>query len=138
MIRLKRRDAEKIVLHARACLPEEACGLIGGTVTADGDKNVEAVFPLTNADHSPEHFSMDPREQVAAIREMRALGLTPLGNFHSHPETPARPSGEDKRLAFDSAAVYMILSLAGEAPVLRAFHIEHGTAEEETLVITEE
>ena len=44
---------------------------------------------------------MDPKEQLKAIKDMRANGLTPLGNWHSHPETPARPSQEDIRLAYD-------------------------------------
>jgi proteasome lid subunit RPN8/RPN11 len=66
---------------------------------------------------------------------MRARGIVPLGNFHSHPETPARPSEEDIRLAYDPAASYIILSLAEEEPVMRSFHIENGTASAEEIEI---
>ena len=45
---------------------------------------------------------------------MRSHGWQLLGNFHSHPETPARPSEEDKRLVFDTSLSYLILSLAAE------------------------
>ena len=69
---------------------------------------------------------------------MRKNGLQPLGNWHSHPETPSRPSEEDKRLAYDASASYLILSLAEEEPVLRAFSIKEGTAEQEKLIIKEE
>ena len=56
---------------------------------------------------------------------MRSRGLVPLGNWHSHPESPARPSEEDKRLANDSRASYLILSLEDDTnPVLHAFHVE--------------
>jgi len=56
---------------------------------------------------------------------MRANGLKPLGNWHSHPQSPSRPSEEDKKLANDSKASYLILSLMDEdRPVLNAFHIE--------------
>lgn len=61
---------------------------------------------------------------------MRANGLKPLGNWHSHPESPSRPSEEDKRLAYDSSASYLILSLMDrENPVLNSFHIEGDVSE---------
>ena len=88
-------------------------------------------------DASPEHFSLEPREQLAAVKDMRARGLRPLGNYHSHPATPARPSAEDIRLALDPAATYLILSLAGAEPVLKAFRIESGQVREEVLTVDE-
>jgi proteasome lid subunit RPN8/RPN11 len=126
MIRIKQSDYEKIIAHAKKNLPEEACGLIAGTKTEDGaDKEVKKVYLLTNIDHTNEHFSMDPKEQLAAVKDMRANGLTPLGNWHSHPESPARPSEEDKRLAYDPTVNYLILSLMDEnEPVLKAFDID--------------
>ncbi len=131
-IRLKKADFERIVEHARKELPNEACGLIAGRV--DGEvKVVEKVYFLTNIDHSNEHFSLDPKEQLAAIKDMRANGFVPLGNWHSHPESPSRPSEEDKRLAYDSTASYMILSLMESEPVLNSFKIEGESAEKELL-----
>lgn len=136
MISLSLSDYVKIVGHARSCLPEEACGLIGGIVEGD-DKVIKKVYLLENIDHTNEHFSMDPKEQLAAVKDMRALGLKPLGNWHSHPETPSRPSDEDKRLAYDKNASYMILSLMNnDEPVLNSFHIEGDAAEKENLVIS--
>lgn len=131
-IKLKKADFERIVEHARAELPNEACGLIAGRV--DGKvKVVEKVYFLTNVDQSNEHFSLDPKEQLAAVKDMRANGLAPLGNWHSHPESPSRPSEEDKRLAYDSKASYMILSLMEKTPVLNSFKIEGESAEKEQL-----
>ena len=132
-IKLKKADFEQIVAHAKSELPNEACGLIAGRV--DGEvKVVEKVYFLTNIDHSNEHFSLDPKEQLAAVKDMRANGFAPLGNWHSHPESPSRPSDEDKRLAYDSKASYMILSLMDKnAPVLNSFKIEGENAEKEQL-----
>ena len=134
-IRLKKADFEQIVAHAKKELPNEACGLIAGRV--DGEvKVVEKVYFLTNIDHSNEHFSLDPKEQLAAVKDMRANGFAPLGNWHSHPESPSRPSDEDKRLAYDSTASYMILSLMDKnEPVLNSFKIEGESAEKEDLQI---
>lgn len=136
MIKLSESDYEKILAHAESELPNEACGLIGG-VFEDGVKVIKKVYLLTNTDQSNEHFSMDPWEQLSAIKDMRANGLVPLGNWHSHPESPSRPSDEDKRLAYDSKASYMILSLMDrENPVLNSFHISGADAEKEQLEIS--
>ena len=135
MIKLSKSDYEKILAHAEKELPNEACGLIGGIIDGE-NKEVKKVYLLTNIDHSNEHFSLDPKEQLAAIKDMRANGFVPLGNWHSHPESPSRPSEEDKRLAYDSKASYMILSLMDRnQPVLNSFRIEGQNSEKEELII---
>lgn len=124
MLYMKQQDYEKILAHCKEGLPNESCGLIGGIKNGD-KKEVKKVYLLTNIDHSNEHFSMDPKEQFAAIKDMRANGLELLGNFHSHPESPSRPSEEDKRLAYDSKVNYLILSLMDiDNPVFNAFNID--------------
>ena len=134
-IKLNKANFEKILAHARAEAPVEACGLIAGRIE-DGNKLIDKVYILTNVDHAEEHFTLDPKEQLAAVKDMRANGLVPLGNWHSHPVSPSRPSQEDKRLAYDSRASYLILSLMDEnAPVLNSFHIEGDDAQKEELVI---
>ena len=123
-----------MIVHAQKGLPNEACGLLGGRIEGE-DQYVEKVYCLTNVDESREHFSMDPREQFDAIKDMRKLGLQMIGNFHSHPETPARPSQEDKRLAYDPKIKYLILSLAKETPVLKAFSIVKGEVAAEEIIV---
>lgn len=124
MLKLKKELYDKILKHCIDGLPNEVCGLIAGNI--DGEvKTIEKVYLLTNIDASREHFSMDPKEQLAAVKDARANKLTMLGNFHSHPESPSRPSEEDKRLAYDSTAEYLILSLQEEGnPVLKAFGVD--------------
>ena len=135
MIKLSKSDYEKILAHAKSELPNEACGLIGGVIE-NGNKIIKQVYLLTNIDHSNEHFSLDPKEQLLAVKDMRAKGIVPLGNWHSHPESPSRPSEEDKRLAYDPKASYMILSLMEkDKPVLNSFKIEGTNSEKEELVI---
>lgn len=124
-ITIKKNDYDRMLEHALNERPDEACGLIAGTDREDGVREIKKVYLLTNIDHTNEHFSIDPKEQLASIKDMRANGLSPLGNWHSHPESPSRPSEEDKRLANDSKASYLILSLEDESnPVLNAFHVE--------------
>ena len=119
-----KEDYEKILDHCRKGLPNESCGLLGGTIEGDV-KTIEKVYLLTNIDESNEHFSMDPKEQLSAIKDIRQNGYQMIGNFHSHPESPSRPSEEDKRLAFDPNIEYLILSLMdAENPVLKAFGVD--------------
>ncbi len=134
MLRLSGEDFKKILEHAKKGLPYEACGLLGGEI--DGEiVTITDVYLLSNVDQSREHFSMDPMEQLKAVKDIRAKGKTLLGNFHSHPESPSRPSKEDIRLAYDSKMHYLILSLMEETPVLNSFHIEDGQVTKEELEI---
>ena len=102
------------------------------------EEKSKKVYFLENKDHAEDHFTLDPRDQMNAIKDMRANGLKPLGNWHSHPSSPSRPSVEDIRLAFDSKASYLILSLIADYPVLNSFHIENGEWTKEDLRIYSE
>jgi proteasome lid subunit RPN8/RPN11 len=127
------KDYQKMLEHCLGGLPNEACGLIGGEEDADG-RHVRKVYLLTNTDASPEHFTLDPAEQFAVIKDLDREGLELIGNFHSHPGTPSRPSEEDKRLAYDKTQSYVILSLIDkDAPVIKSFRIEDGTSAEEEI-----
>jgi proteasome lid subunit RPN8/RPN11 len=133
-VNISKADYQSILTHARTAAPNEACGLIAG-FTDGKNKTVKKVYMLTNLDNSAEHFSLDPKEHLAAVKDMRANGFVPLGNFHSHPTTPARPSDEDMRLAYDGSASYLILSLTADEPALKSFYIENGAVNEENLKI---
>lgn len=138
MIRISKTFYNQIVEVAKSGRPEEICGLLGGVVN-ERTKIVKEIYFLENIDHSNEHFSMNPKEQLEAVKDMRKKGIVPLGNFHSHPESPSRPSEEDKRLAYDKTASYMILSLQNiYEPVLKSFSIADGVSTEEELIIEEE
>ena len=141
-VEIKRSDYNRMYEYALKELPNEACGLIAGIDRPDGTRVITKVYLLTNIDNTNEHFSIDPKEQLDSIKDMRVLEIKPLGNWHSHPESPSRPSEEDKRLANDSKASYLILSLIDDNPVLNAFHIDNVDGEKkvrkEELLIVED
>lgn len=134
IVRMEYHMYDEIARYAREHLPEEACGLIAGEENENG-RLVKKVYFLTNIDHAEDHFTLDPKEQLAAIKDMRANGYKPLGNWHSHPSSPSRPSVEDIRLSFDSNASYMIISLMAENAVINSFHVENGEVTKEDLRI---
>ena len=79
IIRMKYTLLDEIARYATGHLPEEACGLIAGSEDENG-RLIEKVYYLTNVDHAENHFTLDPKEQLSAIKDMRANGLKPLGN----------------------------------------------------------
>jgi sulfite reductase (ferredoxin) len=96
MAKIRRTAIDKMIAQARAKSPLEACGYLG-----EKEGVLAEAFGLRNVDASPEHFSFEPAEQFAALRQMRAAGLRPRAVYHSHPASPARPSAEDIRLTND-------------------------------------
>jgi proteasome lid subunit RPN8/RPN11 len=124
---------EEIVAHCRAGLPNEACGIVAG----EGDRGVQ-VYRMRNAEESPVVYRFDEREQLQVFNEIEEKGWDPVAFFHSHTHTEAYPSPTDRAHAHWRDAVtgeelpaypetrYLVLSLAGEEPVLRAFTFEDG------------
>ena len=109
---------QSIIAQAQADAPLESCGYLLGR-----DDTATENYPMTNTDHSEEHFSFDPREQFAALKYARQKGLRILANWHSHPASPSRPSEEDLRLANDPTIRYAILSLQDGGIHLNSFKI---------------
>ena len=97
---------QQMVAQAKALAPIEVCGILAGS-----NGKVEKFYQMTNADNSSTHFMMDPREQFATVKDIRSAGLKMLAIYHSHPETPARPSAVDIRLALTPNVIYVIVSL---------------------------
>ncbi len=132
MLTIPQQIHDALIAHARDGFPLEVCGILGGS-----EGMVTAIYPMTNTDRSNEHFMMDPKEQFAVVKELRAKGLEMAAIYHSHPESPARPSAEDIRLALTPAVSYAIVSLAEpDKPVLRSFKIDGGNVTPEEVAIS--
>jgi len=125
MIQITQNIIDNIIIHAQNIYPIEACGYLAGNGNI-----ISHSYELRNIDNSEEHFSFDPAEQFAVVRKVRNEGLEILANYHSHPSTPARPSEEDIRMAYDPGILYFIISLAETTPQIKAFKIQQSKVEE--------
>ncbi|MFA5796386.1 MAG: M67 family metallopeptidase [Candidatus Shapirobacteria bacterium] len=130
MIQIKQKIVDQIIIHAQKANPIEACGYLAG----NGDTIAQS-YELRNIDNSEEHFSFDPAEQFTVVRKVREAGIGILANYHSHPKSPARPSEEDIRMAYDPDILYLIISLAYKTPQIKAYKIRQSKVEEETIQI---
>ena len=131
---LPRAVAEMVLAHARAELPNEACGLLSGSA-ADG--LVTTFHPARNAEASPLRYNVHPEDLVRITFDIDDAGEDLVGIFHSHTRSPAVPSPTDRRAAMYPDAVYLLASLADpEASPdssLRAWRIAAGEATEVAL-----
>lgn len=130
-MRIPRQIHDEILEHAREELPNECCGIVGGS----GDE-AATLYRARNAEPSPYHYTLDPQDLFRILhREIPERGEELFAMYHSHTKTPAYPSATDINLALYPEAVYLIASLAvGEEP-LRGFRIEGGEVEEVDLEI---
>ena len=121
---------EAMRAHAQEAYPEECCGLLAGTGSVPSH-----IYRAQNVHPTPKIFyEMAPKEQFYAFKNMRHNGLTLTAIYHSHPESPARPSPSDIRLAYDTEPYYLLVSLQQrETPDLRAYRIVDGAVTEEPI-----
>ena len=96
MIRIEPAAWAAMTAHLEAAWPKEGCGILLGREQDDSRVVFEAV-PCRNAyeGEQADRFQLDPKEQIAADRRARELGLDVLGFFHSHPDCDAYFSKTD-------------------------------------------
>lgn len=109
MIKIKKEIIQFIKKHGFNDKPIEACGYLAG----NNDVILKAI-KMKNIDNSPEHFSFDIKEQFKVLKDIRKEGLDLIGVYHTHPNSPARMSEEDIRLANDVNFIYLIYSLIND------------------------
>ena len=129
---------EKIVAHARADHPDEACGVIAGP--AGGDRP-ERFIPMLNAERSPTFYRFDSLEQLRVWREMDDRDEEPVIIYHSHTATEAYPSRTDLSYANEPGAHYVLVSTADADDAgpfqFRSYRIVEGEVTEEEIKVVE-
>src|ERR1700734_3472058 len=107
MLTISQALHDKIVAHARADHPDEACGVIAGPA---GTGQAQRFIPMTNAERSPTFYRFDSMEQFQVWREMDDRGEEPVVIYHSHTATEAYPSRTDVSYASEPGAHYVLVS----------------------------
>jgi proteasome lid subunit RPN8/RPN11 len=120
-MRIARALVDEMVAHARADLPNECCGMVGGV----GDE-ASTVIPVVNSAASPLRFEMDPQGQYNALKAIEGDGMEMLAIYHSHTKSAAYPSQTDVNQAVNwPDAIYLIVSLEdAHAPDVKAYWLK--------------
>lgn len=130
-LRLPRAIADAIAEHARAGLPDEACGIVSGR-----EATATRFHPAINADASPFRYAIDSQDLLRIVTDIDDAEEDLLAIYHSHTRSPAFPSRTDVELAFWPDAAYLIVSLASDPPDLKAYAIRDGRIAKRELEIT--
>jgi proteasome lid subunit RPN8/RPN11 len=120
---------DKIVSHARADHPDEACGVIAGPAGSD---RPERFILMLNAQRSPTFYEFDSMELLRVWREMDDRDEEPVVIYHSHTATEAYPSRTDVTYANEPGAHYVVVSTRDpDQTEFRSFRIIDGNVTEE-------
>jgi len=117
-VKISQQLIDEMVAHAREDLPNECCGMIGGS-----DGAATSVIRVANSAASPLRYEMDPQEQYNALKSIEDGGDELLAIYHSHTKSAAYPSQTDVNQAVAwPEQIYVIVSLAEEdAPDVKAY-----------------
>ena len=133
MLTISRDLVDKIIAHAWADHPDEACGVIAGPAGTD---RPERFVPMENAERSPTFYRFDSMEQFRVWREMDDRDEEPVVVYHSHTSTEAYPSRTDVSYASEPNAHYVLVSTADPGDVqFRSFRVVEGVITEEKVEI---
>jgi len=134
MLTISAELRDKIVAHARADHPDEACGVIAGPAGSD---RPERFISMLNAERSPTFYRFDSLEQLRVWREMDDSGEEPVVIYHSHTATEAYPSRTDISYASEPGAHYVLVSTRDEdADEFRSYRIIDGVVTEEEVTVS--
>jgi proteasome lid subunit RPN8/RPN11 len=129
-MRITRDQVDDLFAHAREDAPNECCGYL-----KLNDGMVEEVFRAENTYAAPTRFMLDDKSLFAA-NELDDEGYG-VAIYHSHPRSAPEPSQTDINIAAYPHWLYLIVSLAEEEPVVRAWRIADGRVDEEEILVTD-
>jgi [CysO sulfur-carrier protein]-S-L-cysteine hydrolase len=136
MLTISAELRSKIIAHATADHPDEACGVIAGP---EGSDRPERFIPMLNAERSPTFYRFDSLEQLRVWRDRDDRDEEPVVIYHSHTATEAYPSRTDISYASEPGAHYVLVSTADPAqPQFRSFRIVDGVVTEEDVAVVPE
>jgi proteasome lid subunit RPN8/RPN11 len=135
MLTIARELRDKIVAHARADHPDEACGVIAGPAGSD---RPERFIAMENAERSPTFYRFDSGEQFLRWQQMDDNDEEPVVIYHSHTATEAYPSRTDISYASEPQAHYVLVSTRDENETeFRSYRILDGVVTEEPVTVVE-
>jgi proteasome lid subunit RPN8/RPN11 len=111
MISISEQLLTEIREHGVRDYPYECCGLLLGSYETDA-KVVRETYPISNAREESakrNRFLIEPVELMRGEKYARSKELEVVGFYHSHPDSPARPSQYDLEHAWPTYS-YIIVS----------------------------
>lgn len=140
-IQLKTTLQQRIFSQMEATYPNEGGGFLLGRVK-DDNITIEDIIQIDNVFEESEQYhryAMTPQDWARLEDEADSRGLSLIGYYHSHPDSPAIPSVYDRDHALPNF-VYIITSVEnGSAIDMRVWRLSQDRTEfhQETLSLVE-
>ena len=103
--------------HGVRDYPYECCGLLLGRYESDA-KVVRETYPISNAREESakrNRFLIEPVELMRGEKYARSKELEVVGFYHSHPDSPARPSQYDLEHAWPTYSYIIVSTSEGDS-----------------------
>ena len=97
MIHIDPKAMEIMIADAERTFPDECCGFFFGKEAGD-NRFINAITVVDNSKEGDKRrrFEISPQDYLKAEIFADENGLTLLGVYHSHPNSPAIPSEHDR------------------------------------------
>ena len=140
-IYLSESQQRQIFDQLEAAYPNEGAGFLLGHIAANGVV-IDEVIAAENASAAEEQhhrFVMRPADWMRLEDEADGRGLTLLGCYHSHPDSPAVPSAFDMAHSLPNFLYIIVSVMDGQAQDMRAWELSRDShSERMTAVVGDE
>jgi proteasome lid subunit RPN8/RPN11 len=115
---------ERMRRHGEETYPHECCGFMLGSAD-EGTQRITEIRsqPNERTDSRENRFIISPEQFKAAESYARKTGLLLVGIYHSHPDSPARPSEYDRDHAWPWFSYVIVSVKSGKAAEANAWQL---------------
>ena len=127
---------ERMRTHGEETYPHECCGFMLGSAE-EGLQRISEIRSQENerTDSRENRFVISPEEFRAAEKHARKAGLLLVGIYHSHPDSPARPSEYDRDHAWPWFSYVIVSVKGGKAAEANAWQLRDDRSGFDALVL---
>jgi len=125
-VALKQSLQKRIFQQLEGNYPNEGGGFLVGSQSADSVQ-IDDVIGIQNVFAAEEQFhryAMTPQDWARLEDEADARGLTLVGYYHSHPDSPAIPSEYDRDYALPNFTYIITQVQNGQAVDMRVWRLQ--------------
>ncbi len=124
-VSLRRNLQREIFDQMEASYPNEGGGFLLGRAR-DGAITIQEILQVENSFAAAEQYhryAMKPQDWMRLEDEAEARGLSLVGYYHSHPDSPAVPSEYDREYALPNFAYVITSVLMAQAADMLAWRL---------------
>jgi proteasome lid subunit RPN8/RPN11 len=122
--------------HGEEIYPHECCGFMLGSAR-DGEQRITEIRSQRNerTESRENRFVISPEQFKAEENYARKAGVQLVGIYHSHPDSPARPSDYDREHAWPWFSYLIVSVVGGKAMEAQAWQLREDRSGFDSMVL---